>query len=244
MKPLATAAQMKEIDRVAICERGIPSTVLMERAARALADEVLALPIPRKKRGRAMKRLILPMGSAAPTEEEQFAYLAGQQRSAVVFCGPGNNGGDGIAAARFLLEAGWRVKCVLVGKREKMTADSLEMERRLTAAGGTLEDFCPENWADYHGFDVAVDALFGVGLNSELRPDAAEAVRRMRHAQWVVSADLPSGIHADTGEVLGCAVKADVTVTFPWGSPACMWGRAQCIVEGLWWLISAYRKTC
>ena len=184
MMHLAAAAQMKEMDRIAIEERGIPSTVLMERAARVLADEVLALPRP------------------------------GQQPSAVVFCGPGNNGGDGIAAARFLLEAGWRVKCVLVGSRDKMTDDSREMERRLLAAGGRLEEFRPEHEPDYCGFDVAVDALFGVGLNSPLRSDAAQAVRMMQTARWTVSADLPSGIHADSGEVLGCAVKADVTVTF------------------------------
>lgn len=222
---LATAAQMKEMDRIAICERGIPSTVLMERAARAIVAEVLNLPIPRKLGKRTMKSLVLPKGVPVPSEEEQQAYLAGQQRSAVVFCGPGNNGGDGIAAARFLLEAGWRVKCVLVGKREKMTADSLEMERRLMAAGGTLEDFCPENWADYHGYDAAIDALFGVGLNSDLRPDAVEAVRLMKHVQWVVSADVPSGIHADTGEVLGTAVKADVTVTFSVGKPGLYVGK-------------------
>ncbi len=219
MQPLATAAQMKEMDRIAIEERGIDSTVLMECAARALVAEVLALPIPRKRGNRAMKSLILPVGVAVPSEEEKAGFFARQQRSAVVFCGPGNNGGDGIAAARFLMENGWRVKCVLVGKREKMTADSREMEHRLNQIGGVLEEFAPENWTEYVGFDVAIDALFGVGLNSELRSDAVEAVRLMKHAQWVVSADVPSGIHADTGEVLGCAVKADVTVTFSLGKP-------------------------
>lgn len=219
MLSLATSAQMKEMDRIAIEERGIDSTVLMERAARALTDEVLALPIPRQKGSRAMKSLILPQGAMVPSEEELRDCFAAQRRSAVVFCGPGNNGGDGIAAARFLLEAGWQVKCVLVGRREKMTADSLEMERRLIAAGGILEAFHPENWFDYTGFDVAIDALFGVGLNSELRPAAAEAVRLMKRARWIVSADVPSGIHADTGEVLGTAVKADVTVTFSLGKP-------------------------
>ena len=223
MLHLATAAQMKEMDRIAIEERGIPSTVLMERAAHALVDEVLALPFPGK---RSLKELVFfTVDGSQPTEEEKLAYLAEQQRSAVVFCGPGNNGGDGIAAARFLLEAGWRVKCVLVGSREKMTADSLEMERRLAAAGGSLEAFVPENWMDYHGFDVAIDALFGVGLNSPLRPDAAEAVRMMKTARWTVSADLPSGIHADTGEVLGTAVKADVTVTFSLGKPGLFVGK-------------------
>lgn len=226
---LATAAQMKEMDRIAIEERGISSTVLMERAARALADEVLALPMPGpKKPGRSYGLVISgkgPGGVRKLTAEEEAAFWANRERSAVVFCGPGNNGGDGIAAARFLREAGWRVKCVLVGNREKMTADSLEMERRLNAAGGVLEDFFPDNWADYQGFDVAVDALFGVGLNSDLRPEAEMAADMMIGAHWVVSADLPSGIHADTGEVLGLAVKADVTVTFSMGKPGLFLGK-------------------
>ena len=187
---LFTAAEMKEIDRVAIQERGIPSTVLMERAARHLANEVLALPVA--------------------------------EQSAVVFCGSGNNGGDGVAAARFLLEAGWRVKCILVGRREKMTPDCVEMERRLAAAGGNLEDFCPE--AEYDGFAVAVDALFGIGLNSPLRPDAAKAVGEMKKCAFTVSADIPSGVHADTGAVLGLAVKADVTVTFSAKKPGLVTG--------------------
>lgn len=210
---LATAAQMREIDRIAIEERGISSLKLMENAARAVVREVLSLPIPGpKKSSRAIG--YITRGGQEPTEEEIAAFWASRQRSAIVFCGPGNNGGDGLAAARLLLAEGWKVKCVLVGNREKMTPDSREMERRLTAAGGVLEDFRPGSWADYHGYDVAVDALFGVGLNSDLRPDAMEAVSCMGSAWWTVAVDVPSGVHADTGEILGRAVKADLTVTF------------------------------
>ncbi len=210
---LATAAQVKEIDRIAIEERGIPSLELMENAARAVVREVLSLPIPGpKKNSRAIG--YVTRDGREPTKEEEAAYWAARQRSAVVFCGPGNNGGDGLAVARLLLCEGWRMKCVLVGKREKMTPDSQEMERRLIEVGGTLEDFEPERLADYRGFDVAVDALFGVGLNSDLRPDAMEAVKCMGSAWWTVAVDLPSGVHADTGEILGRAVEADVTVTF------------------------------
>lgn len=220
---LFTAAQMKEIDRVAIQERGIPSTLLMERAAKAIVQEILALPIPRKsKRNSAFW---ITTDGKEPSEEEKAAYWANLPRSAAVFCGPGNNGGDGIAAARFLLKEGWRVKCVLVGKREKMTEDSREMERRLIEAGGILEDFDPEDAGKYLGFDVAVDALFGIGLNSDLRPDAARAVSRIHCAQWVVSADIPSGVHADTGAVMGSAVRADVTVTFSVGKPGLYVGK-------------------
>ena len=210
---LATAVQMKEIDRIAIEERGIPSLKLMERAAGAVVREVLALPIPGpKKRNRGIG--YITVDGHRPTEEEEAAFWAARQRSALVFCGPGNNGGDGIAVARLLLGEGWRVKCALVGKREKMTPDSREMERQLMEAGGQLEDFDPEDWPSYSGFDVAIDALFGVGLNSDLRPEAMEAVRMMAGAWWTVAVDLPSGVHTDTGEILGRAVKADLTVTF------------------------------
>lgn len=221
---LLTAAQMKEIDRVAIEERGIPSTLLMERAAKAIVKEVLDLPLPGPKKGASSVAFIVSSkNNRKPSKEEcaqlEKEYWATKQRSVIVFCGPGNNGGDGIAAARFLLRHGWRVKCVLVGKREKMTEDSQEMERRLAEAGGTLEDFSPDNWSQYAGFDVAIDALFGIGLNSELRPDAIEAIKNMKTAQWILSADIPSGVQADTGIVFDGAVKADITVTFSAGKP-------------------------
>lgn len=210
---LATAAQMKEIDRIAIEERGVPSLELMENAARAVVREVLSLPIlGPKKRSRAM--CYFTADGHKPTEEEQAAFWAVRQCSAIVFCGSGNNGGDGLAVARLLLGEGWQVKCVLVGKREKMTPDSREMERRLIEAGGKLEDFDLEDRASFVGYDIAIDALFGVGLNSDLRSDAMEAVSCMGSAWWTVAVDLPSGVHADTGEILGRAVEADVTVTF------------------------------
>ena len=225
MSNLFTAAQMKEIDRIAIEERGIPSTLLMERAAKALVEEVLALPLPGPKHGGCAVAFLASSSKNGrkPSKEElaqmEQEYWATKQRSAVIYCGPGNNGGDGIAAARFLLREGWKIKCVLVGKREKMTEDSREMERRLIEAGGILEDFSSENWSRYVGFDVAIDALFGIGLNSELRADAVEAVKLMKTAQWIVSADIPSGVHADTGKVFERAVSADVTVTFSAGKP-------------------------
>ena len=177
---LYTAAQMREIDRRAIQERGIPSAELMENAARALVREVRALPIPGPGFQDGPTAYITRDGHLL-TQEEQAEFWALRQRSAIAFCGPGNNGGDGVAAARMLLEAGWRVRCVLVGDRAKMTDDCLEMERRLSEAGGMLEDFDPDSddpgrYADY---DVAIDALFGVGLNSALRPEAVKAVGHM-----------------------------------------------------------------
>ncbi len=219
---LYTAAQMKEIDRIAIQNHAIPSTLLMERAAKAIVREVLTLPHTAPKDGPIA---YVTLNGKEPSLEQVEEFCANRQRSAVVYCGPGNNGGDGIAAARLLLREGWNVRCFLVGNRDKMTEDSREMERRLVECGGVLEDFDPDSKNMCYPGDVAIDALFGIGLNSNLRPDAQTAVSRMRMANWIVSADIPSGIHADTGEILGRAVKADVTVTFSAGKPGLFVGK-------------------
>ncbi len=183
---LSNGKRMAEADRRAIQDRGISSLELMERAAGAVA--------------------------------EAAAALAGPVHTAAVFCGPGNNGGDGLAAACLLMGAGFAVRCFLVGRREKMTQDALAMERELQAAGGTLEDFAGEDAslvAYLKDIGVIVDALFGVGLSRPLAGDALAAVRFINAAaRPVVAADIPSGVSADTGAVLGEAVRAARTVTF------------------------------
>ncbi|MBU5434746.1 NAD(P)H-hydrate dehydratase [Pseudoflavonifractor sp. MSJ-37] len=190
---IATARQMREMDRAAIQDRGIDSTRLMENAAQAVAEAAFL---------------------AAQTRPER----EGRIRRAICFCGAGNNGGDGVAAARQLLERGMEVRAVLVGRREKMTPDNREMERRLESVGGHLEDFRPEDPAFVQwclDADVMVDALFGIGLNTDLRGDSLTAVQMMNTCDIpVVSADIASGVEADTGRILGDAVRADVTVTF------------------------------
>lgn len=184
---IATAEQMRTLDRRAIEERGVPSLELMERAANALAEAAI----------------------------DTAANAPGR---AVCFCGPGNNGGDGVACARLLLEAGFEVRCILVGQREKLTCDTRAMEARLAAAGGVLEPFTPDDPAFATWCleaDVMVDAIFGIGLNTEVRGDALTAVHMMNTCDIpVVSADIPSGVEADTGRVLGEAVRAARTVTF------------------------------
>ena len=185
---IATAQQMRDLDHMTIHDRGVPSDVLMERAAQGILTACLGcVDVPKGKR-------------------------------AAVFCGAGNNGGDGVAVARLLLEAGLTVRAFLVGRREKMTDDCREMERRLNAAGGILEDFDPASDTQ-RSFsmeaDVLVDALFGIGLNSDIRGNAVTAIQWMNEAPApTVAADIASGVETDTGRVLGCAVKAAKTVTF------------------------------
>ena len=191
---LATTEQMRELDRQAIQERGIPSIDLMERAAEGVAKAALELLPERPGKCRA-----------------------------AVFCGAGNNGGDGIAAARLLFLAGVRVRAFLVGQYERLTPDALEETGRLSECGVELEPWDPEDlgqsaWA--RGSHVIVDALFGVGLSRDIAEGSvyARAVELMNQcAAPVVAADIASGVEADTGRVLGCAVKTDKTVTFTLG---------------------------
>lgn len=238
MKYLATTKQMKELDRVAIQERGIPSLDLMEHAAQAVADEVQDTLCRNRKGVVGSARsvgVIVSSGKPLTPEEEREAD---RMRAVVeekntdpkirvaVFCGPGNNGGDGVAAARLLMEKGYTVRAFLVGDREKMTPDTRAMEARLTAAGGLLEDYRPDDrvaqvWLST--CDCMVDALFGVGLSREVSGDFLTAIQWINHTRSpfrpVVSCDIPSGLHGDTGRVLGEAVRADVTVTFTFAKP-------------------------
>ena len=239
---VATAAQMKELDRQAIEEYGIPSLDLMERAALGVAGAVWSL-VGREDEeegviGGADGPIAILVGGAdrkeAQREQERLQNLANalaeeKARSRVpwvgVLCGPGNNGGDGVAAARILMGMGCRVRAFLVGDRSKMTSDERAMEEKLQEAGGVLEDYRPRDQEQSFWLsqcDCLVDALFGVGLSRPVEEDFLYAVREMQdqpHFRRVVSCDIPSGVHADTGEVLGEAVHAGVTVTFTCAKP-------------------------
>ena len=120
---------------------------------------------------------------------------------------------------------GCRVRAFLVGDRSKMTPDERAMEEKLKEAGGALEAYLPLDREQSFWLaqcDCLVDALFGVGLSRPVEGDFLYAVREMQdrpHFRRVVSCDIPSGVHADTGEVLGEAVHAGVTVTFTCAKP-------------------------
>lgn len=230
MLELLTAAQMKEMDRRAIEERGIPSLTLMERAAQGLLEAAEDLTEDLSC-GREKRAFLPESRGEVCTGAGTFPISRGASagRLAAVFSGPGNNGGDGVAAARLLKAAGWTVRCFLVGDREKMTPDCREMARRLEEAGGALESFTPgdgEQEAFVLSADVIVDAIFGIGLNAPLRePGASAAALINRAPAAVVSADIPSGVEADTGRVPGEAVKADLTVTFSMAKPGLFVGK-------------------
>lgn len=239
MEFVATSDQIREIDRQAIEECHISSLELMEHAACAVADAVQELLTPEEKYAFVPEALggatsVVIWGGV--NSEEGQRELSDLQKIAeskdadtvpwiAVLCGPGNNGGDGIAAARLLLEKGYRVRAFLVGDRGDMTPDARAMEQRLKQAGGELEDFQFSDgrqrlWISL--CDCKVDALFGMGLSRAIKGAFKVAVQMMQdvpgHSR-VVSCDIPSGIHGDTGAVLGAAVRAGVTVTFTCAKP-------------------------
>jgi len=127
----------------------------------------------------------------------------------VVACGPGNNGGDGLIAARVLRERGIPVRVLLLGERGTLKGDAAEAAARF---GGAIEPFSAAALADAH---VAVDALFGAGLTRPFTGAARAAVEALAAVKaLVIAVDLPSGIDGETGLVRGAAVTATETVTF------------------------------
>ena len=124
-----------------------------------------------------------------------------------VLCGPGNNGGDGFVVARLLKQSGWDVRLALLG-----TSDRLKGEAKIQAArwDGEISDLSP---AILDGAELVVDALFGAGLSRPLDGAAKEVIAAIS-SETCVAVDIPSGLHGDTGEILGSAADAMLTVTF------------------------------
>jgi ADP-dependent NAD(P)H-hydrate dehydratase / NAD(P)H-hydrate epimerase len=187
MQPVVTAAEMRALDRATIDELGLPGAVLMETAGRALAQAVLD----------------------GATE----GHVA-------VVCGPGNNGGDGYVAARVLRERGLDAVVYLAVARDAVKGDARLHLDALERSGGIVLDLSTPAALDelgdaLDGAAVIIDAIFGTGVTRAIEGHAAAVITRINAAgaALVVSADLPSGLDADTGAVHGVAVDADVTVT-------------------------------
>ncbi len=149
--------------------------------------------------GRAVAEVVLrePGGRAGPV---------------LVVCGAGNNGGDGLVAARHLALVGVPVRILLLGDPSRLRGDPAANLKRIRALGVELETG-PVRTA---GARIVVDAVFGTGLARAVEGAAAQALKRINAARpgaRVVAVDLPSGLDADTGQPLGVAVQADVTVT-------------------------------
>ena len=186
---IVTAAQMQALDRRAITEGHIPSLTLMAHAG---ASVVAAM-------------------------EQTFGSLAG--KTVAVLCGKGHNGGDGFVVARLLKRKRARVQVLLMTRPADLAGDAKTMHRRFVSAGGASAiHACPSSVKLQKllgNSDLLVDALLGTGLSAPITGPYRTAIDCINGADRPVTAvDLPSGIHADTGAVLGTAVLATLTVTF------------------------------
>lgn len=184
---VVTGETMQRMDRRAIEEFGIPGISLMENAGKWCATAIA----------------------------ERFGPAAG--RMALVVAGKGNNGGDGYVIARLLRQEGWEVRTIVLARRQEIAGDALVNLERLDTEAVTfspqegLAPFAPL----FERASVIVDALFGTGLKSDVRGGLAEAINLVNASgKPVVAVDIPSGIDAGSGRVLGAAIKADLTVTF------------------------------
>ena len=194
-------AGLRELDRRAVEEYGIPILVLMENAGRAVAEGV--------------RRMLL---GKAPRDLIPGLDLGGK---VLVLVGPGNNGGDGLVAARFLHNWGVEVTVLLLAGREAYKeaagvqlkiVEAMKMTVEVVTAGhAEFRDWVVEAGAE----DVVIDAIFGTGLSRTVEGLAAEVIETANNSRHrILAVDLPSGMDCDTGKALGVAIKAAETVSF------------------------------
>lgn len=188
MKYIVTADEMQRADHNTSQKIGIPSVVLMERAAMSVAEELT-------KRFSADR----------------------MSKEVCIVCGTGNNGGDGFALGRILNERGFSVHFFMVGDMEKASEANRLQRSILKALGLTIGTGQPAL-----EYDMVVDAIFGTGLHREITGSCADWIDTLNQMKgFKVALDIPSGISSDSGEILGCAFEADLTVTFGF----CKWGQ-------------------
>lgn len=151
------------------------------------------------------------MQRAAQALWEQVQHDWPDRRELTVLCGGGNNGGDGYLVARLAHLAGWDVRLFAIASPAGLAGDAAQAHRAAEHAGVPIRAWTPD--AVLRG--VVVDALLGTGAADQVREPYAGVIRAVNASGLpVIAVDLPSGLHADTGVVLGEAVRADVTVTF------------------------------
>ena len=180
MQYLITGDQARAIDSYTIQKSGVPSLVLMERASLAVAEEC-----ERMVQGKKDSRIL-------------------------AVCGSGNNGGDGIAAARILFARGYCAQILLGGDPARLSEDCAQQLKIAENFGVPVLRSC-----EMSAYDILIDAVFGTGLAREVTGRYAQLIGDMNvSGSRICAVDIASGVHAETGRILGTAVNAEVTVTF------------------------------
>ena len=153
--------------------------------------------------------LLMERAALATVEAIREEYGTAPCRVLVV-AGCGNNGGDGLAVGRLLMLSGYEVTYVMQGGLDKCSEQTKRQLAILQAYGVSCKDRIPED-----EYDIVIDAVFGIGLSRKVEGIYEETIRALNAKKgYVCSIDIPSGIHTDSGAVMGCAVKADLTVTY------------------------------
>jgi len=184
--------EVRAFDRWAINELGVPGVVLMENAGRSCAELI----------------------------QDKLADVTAPR--VCIFCGTGNNGGDGYVIARHLLNSGFEVAVVICGDRTKVKGDAkinLDILERLGQPIKQLDlrdaDIPGRVKAFAAGVDMLVDGLFGTGLKGSLSEEYKQLIESINSLDCpILAVDIPSGLDCDTGQPLGAAVGATYTVTF------------------------------
>ncbi len=183
-----SSAKLREIDQLAGQKLGLSGQLLMENAGAAVARAARAL-----------------------AKEKQYTRIA-------IICGPGNNGGDGFVAARHLLSPEFDLKVFLLGNPNSISGDARLHLDILQKCPVILEPIrSPEPLLKFAaaGEILWIDAIFGTGLTRPVEGIAYHAIEVMNESGFpILAVDIPSGLHADTGEILGIAIKAEKTVSF------------------------------
>jgi NAD(P)H-hydrate epimerase len=187
---LVKAAEMQELDRLTTRKLGISGIVLMENA------------------GRGASRLFL----------NHFDPLPGSH--VLVLCGSGNNGGDGYVMARYLFQAGLKVTVAVLSELSRISNDALtNLEIILNMGFDIMEVPDMGGWTELkrelEDCDYIIDGILGTGLSTPVRGLYSQVIEEVNSLEKpVLAVDIPSGINADTGQIMGTAIEADITVTF------------------------------
>jgi len=183
--------EVRAFDQWAINTLGIPGVVLMENAGRSCAGLI----------------------------KSKLSNV--KHPKVTIFCGTGNNGGDGFVIARHLLNSGFKITVVISGDRSKIKGDAKTNLDILAQMGQPIEqlnlcaDIRNQVKAFAAGADMLVDSLFGTGLTGELNSEYKNLIKSINALNRpILAIDTPSGLDCDTGKPLGAAIKATYTVTF------------------------------
>jgi len=216
MLKVVTAEEMRRIDRITIDRHGIAGAILMERAGLAVASKINKLFFQETDNSAGAIY-------ALPLKKRDNLKI-------IVLCGGGNNGGDGLVTARILHNQGRGVEVFLAAKPRDLKGDAkinynaakkfgvkiFPIERFLTLYGRFMKRPYQKGYRlTPPSQTLIIDALLGTGLNRDARRPISEVIKKINELSMpVVSIDIPSGISSDTGQIMGSAVRARVTVTF------------------------------